>query len=153
MVSPETFGSKELLRRLSESDPAAVDTAAVFLSLGMEQTGKMPIIDLPISELEQDSIERSRPHLDPNRVSYYMDHLDESTPVVVFSVNGNLLLADGHRRVAAAEQLGRSTVRAEVREGERGDALHFAIDLAQRQRSLSKQEVIDAIARRGQRPI
>ncbi|WP_427170532.1 ParB N-terminal domain-containing protein [Arthrobacter sp. 92] len=91
----------------------------------------MSIIDLPISELEQ----------------------DESTPVVVFSVSGNLLLADGHHRVAAAEQLGRSTVRAEVREGERGDALQFAIDLAQRQRSLSKQEVIDAIARRGQRPI
>jgi hypothetical protein len=40
-----------------------------------------------------------------------------------------------------------------VREGERGDALQFAIDLAQRQRSLSKQEIIEAIARRGQRPI
>lgn len=119
----------------------------------MGQTGKMSIIDLPISELEQDSIERSRPHLDLDRVSYYLEHLDESTPVVVFSVNGNLLLADGHHRVAAAEQRGRSTVRAEVREGERGDALQFAIDLAQRQWSLSKQKVIDAIARRGQRPI
>ena len=119
----------------------------------MAQTGKMTILDLPISELEQDSIERSRPHLDPDRVSYYLEHLDESIPVVVFSVNGSLLLADGHRRVAAAEQLGRSTVRAEVREGERVDALQFAIDLAQRQRGLSKQEIIDAIARRGQRPI
>lgn len=113
----------------------------------------MQIIELPISELEQDSIERSRPHLDPERVAYYLGRLDESAPVVVFSINGNLLLADGHHRVAAAEQLGRSTVRAEVREGERGDALQLAIDLAQRQRSLSKQEVIDAIARRGQRPV
>jgi hypothetical protein len=130
-----------------------IQPLAVFLSLGMPQTGKMPIIDLPLSKLEQDSIERSRPHLDPDRVSYYLEHLDESTPVVVFSVNGSLLLADGHHRVAAAEQLGRSTVRAEVREGDRGDALQFAIDLAQRQRSLSKQEIIDAIARRGQRPI
>jgi hypothetical protein len=126
---------------------------AVFLNLGMPETGKMPIIDLPISELEQDSIERGRPHLSPDRVSYYLEHLDESTPVVVFSVNGSLLLADGHHRVAAAEQLGRITVRAEVREGERGDALQFAIDLAQRQRGLSKQEIIEAIARRGQRPI
>ena len=125
----------------------------MFLSFGMAQTGKMTILDLPISELEQDSIERSRPHLDPDRVSYYLEHLDESTPVVVFSVNGSLLLADGHHRVAAAEQLGRSTVRAEVREGERVDALQFAIDLAQRQRGLSKQEIIDAITRRGQRPI
>lgn len=113
----------------------------------------MPRIDLPISELDRDSIERSRPHLDPDRVSYYLEHLDESAPVVVFSVNGSLLLADGYHRVAAAEQLGRSTVRADVREGERGDALQFAVGLAQRQRGLSKQEIIDAIARRGQRPM
>jgi hypothetical protein len=118
----------------------------------MEQTGKMPIIDLPLSELEQDSIERSRPHLDPERVSYYLEHLDESAPVVVFRVEGRLLLADGHHRIAAAEKLGRSTVKAEVREGARGEALQFAIDLAQRQRRLSKQEIIDAIARRGERP-
>ncbi|WP_426976324.1 ParB/RepB/Spo0J family partition protein [Pseudarthrobacter sp. O4] len=118
----------------------------------MGQTGQMPIIDLSISDLAQDSIERSRPHLDPDRVSYYVKHLDESTPVVVFNVNGNLLLADGHHRVAAAEQLGRSTVRAEVREGKRSDALQFAIDFAQRQRGLPRQQVLDAIARRGQRP-
>ncbi len=112
----------------------------------------MPIIDLSISDLAQDSIERSRPHLDPDRVAYYVKHLDESTPVVVFNVDGNLLLADGHHRVAAAEQLGRSTVRAEVREGRQSDALQFAIDLAQRQRGLSRQQIVDAIARRGQRP-
>lgn len=118
----------------------------------MGQTGQMPIIDLSISDLAQDSIERSRPHLDPDRVSYYVKHLDESTPVVVFNVNGNLLLADGHHRVAAAEQLGRLMVRADVREGKRSDALQFAIDFAQRQRGLSRHEVLDAIARRGQRP-
>jgi hypothetical protein len=122
------------------------------LRTGVEQTGKMPLIDLPLSELEQDSIERSRPHLDPERVSYYLEHLDESAPVVVFNVGGRLLLADGHHRVAAAEQLGRLTVKAEVREGERADALQFAIDLAQRQRGISRQEIIDAIARRGERP-
>jgi len=118
----------------------------------MDQTGKVPIIDLPLSELEHDSIELSRPHLDPERVSYYLEHLDESTPVVVFNVDGHMLLADGHHRVAAAERLGRSTVKAEVREGGRKDALQFAIDLAQRQRGLSRQEIIDAIARRGKRP-
>lgn len=112
----------------------------------------MPIIDLPISDLAQDSIERSRPHLDPDRVSYYLEHLDEFTPVVAFNVNGHLLLADGHHRVAAAKQLGRSTVRADVREGQESDALQFAIDLAQRQRGLSRQQILDAIARRGQRP-
>jgi uncharacterized protein (DUF1015 family) len=112
----------------------------------------MPIIDIPVSDLEQESIDRSRPHLDPDRVAYYVEHLDDSSPVAVFNINGRFLLADGHHRVAAAEQLGRSTVRADVRAGELGDALQFAIDLAQKQRSLSRQEVIDAIARRGQRP-
>jgi len=118
----------------------------------MGQTGQMPIIDLPISELARDSIERSRPHLDPDRVSYYVEHLDESTPVVVFNVNGLLLLTDGHHRVAAAEQLGRSTVKADVRKGQRRDALQFAVGLGQQQRRLTEQQVIDAIARRGERP-
>lgn len=112
----------------------------------------MSIVDLPIADLAQESIERSRPHLDPDRVSYYLEHLDESAPVVVFNVNGLLLLADGHHRVAAAQQLGRSTVKAEVREGQRRDALQFAIDLGQHQRGLTEEQIIDAIARRGQRP-
>jgi len=71
---------------------------------------------------------------------------------VVFDVDGALLLADGHHRIAAAEQLGRSTVRADVRKGERRDALQFAIGLGQKQRGLTEGQIIDAIARRGQRP-
>ncbi|HEY8700606.1 MAG TPA: ParB N-terminal domain-containing protein [Arthrobacter sp.] len=112
----------------------------------------MAIVELRISDLGQDSIERSRPHLDPERVSYYVQHLDDAGPVVVFDVDGALLLADGHHRIAAAEQLGRSTVRADVRKGERRDALQFAIGLGQKQRGLTEGQIIDAIARRGQRP-
>ncbi|MCU1574006.1 MAG: novG [Micrococcaceae bacterium] len=112
----------------------------------------MPIRDLRIKDLGQDSIERSRPHLDLDRVSYYLQNLDEATPVDVFDVDGLMLLADGHHRVAAAEQLGRSTIRAVVRKGTRRDALQFATILAKRQRGLTDQEVLDAIARRGQRP-
>ena len=118
----------------------------------LHQTGFMPIVDLRISDLLQDSIERSRPHLDPKRVSYYVAHLDDATPVVVFNVDGILLLADGHHRVAAAEQLGRSTVRAEVRQGQRSDALAFAVELARKQRGLTDRQILDAIACRGQRP-
>ncbi len=66
----------------------------------------MPIMELPISDLEQDSIELSRPHLDPDRVSYFVEHLNESIPVVVFNVNSS---------------------------------------------GLSRNEVLDAIARRGER--
>ena len=112
----------------------------------------MSIVDLPINDLAQESIELSRPHLDPDRVSYYLEHLDESTPVVVFNDNGLLLLADGHHRVAAAQQLGRSTVKADVREGQRSDSLQFAIDMGEQQRGLTEEQIIDAIARRAQRP-
>jgi uncharacterized protein (DUF1015 family) len=112
----------------------------------------MPIIDLAIVDLVQDSLERSRPYLNPDQVSYYVAHLDESAPVVVFRVNGLLLLADGHHRVAAALQLGRRTVRAEVREGQRSDALEFAVEHGQQQRGLTKEQILDAIERRGQRP-
>lgn len=113
------------------------------------QTGHMPIVELPIARLSPDSIERSRPHLDPERVSYYVEHFDEATPVVVFDIGGVLLLADGHHRVAAAEQLGRTTVKADLRKGERADALTFAADLAAQQRGVTKQEVLKAIFRRG----
>jgi uncharacterized protein (DUF1015 family) len=112
----------------------------------------MPIVDLSISDLAQDSIDRSRPYLDPERVSYYVEHLDESSPVVVFDINGALLLADGHHRVAAAKRLGRATIAADVRKGQRSDALQFAIDMAQHQRRLTKEQILDAIAQRGQRP-
>jgi hypothetical protein len=112
----------------------------------------MATVDLLISELAQDSIERSRPHLDSDRVSYYREHLDEVPPVVVFDVDGVLLLADGHHRVAAAELLGRPTVRADVLKGQRRDALQYAMELGKHQRGLTDQQIIEAIARRGQRP-
>lgn len=112
----------------------------------------MPVINLSISDLSQDPIERSRPYLDPERVSFYIEHLDDSTPVIVFNIDGALLLADGHHRVAAAKQLGRTTIAADVRKGQRSDALQFAIDMAQHQRPLTKEQILDAIAKRGQRP-
>jgi uncharacterized protein (DUF1015 family) len=112
----------------------------------------MPIVDLPVARLSRDSIERSRPHLDPERVAYYVEHFDEAIPVVVFDIGGVLLLADGYHRVAAAEKLGRATVKADLRKGQRGDALRFAIDLARQQRGLTEQDVLEAMSRRG-RPV
>lgn len=131
-----------------DSEPKTV--LALIRVIG--QTGLMATVDLRISDLAQDSIERSRPHLDPDRVRYYREHLDEATPIVVFDVDGVLLLADGHHRVAAAELLGRSTVRADVRKGHRHDALKYAVEHGKNQRGLTDQQIIEAIARRGQRP-
>ncbi|WP_433876011.1 ParB N-terminal domain-containing protein [Sinomonas atrocyanea] len=112
----------------------------------------MPTVELPIARLARDSIERSRSHLDPKRVTYYVEHFDDVVPVVVFDIDGVLLLADGHHRLAAAEQLGRTTVKADLRKGQRADALQFAIDLARRQRGLTEHEVLEAMSRRG-RPV
>jgi hypothetical protein len=97
---------------------------------------------------EQELIEASRPHLDPDRVSYYVEHLDESTPVTVFDIDGRLLLADGYHRVAAAQRLHRTTINGNVRMGTRRDALEFAAELAQQQRGLSREQVMAAITRR-----
>jgi uncharacterized protein (DUF1015 family) len=107
--------------------------------------------EVPIADLEQEPIEASRPHLDPDRVAYYVEHLDECTPVTVFDIDGRLLLADGHHRVAAAEQLQRRAVRAEIRTGTRKDALDFAIELAHQQRGLTRDQVLDVIKRRSSR--
>jgi hypothetical protein len=108
----------------------------------------MPVDEIAIADLVQQPIEQSRSHLDPERVAYYEQHLDDATPVVVYNVHGRLLLADGYHRLAAAQRLGRDSIRAEVRHGERGDPLRFAVELAQRQRGLTEQEVVEAIARR-----
>jgi hypothetical protein len=85
----------------------------------------MPLVEVRISDLAQEPIERSRARLDPERVSYYLEYPDDASPVVVLDVGGILLLADGHHRGAAAEQLGRSTLRAEGRKGRRRDALQL----------------------------
>ena len=104
---------------------------------------------MAIADLEQEPIEARRPHLDPDRVSYYVEHLDESTPVTVFDIDGRLLLlADGYHRVAAAQRLHRTTINGNVRTGTRRDALEFAAELAQQQRGLCRGQVMAAITRR-----
>lgn len=109
----------------------------------------MPVVSIALTDLDPMSIDRSRPHLDPDRVAYYRAALDEATPVTVFDVGGRLLLADGHHRVAAAESLGRTSLMADVRSGTTSDALRFAVDLAKEQRGLTEEEVLAAIKRRG----
>ncbi|MEA5454712.1 ParB/RepB/Spo0J family partition protein [Sinomonas sp. JGH33] len=104
--------------------------------------------EVPIADLVQEPIAEGRAHLDPERVAYYMKNLDNSTPVTVYEIHGRLLLADGYHRLAAAQRLGRTTIRAEVHQGDRADALHFAVELARKQRGLSETEIMDAISRR-----
>jgi hypothetical protein len=112
----------------------------------------MPLVSVAITDLAQEPIRKSDAHLDPERVAYYMDHLDDSTPVVIYDVAGQLILADGYHRVAAARQLGRVFISADVRKGTPADALRFAAELAQQQRGLPREQVMAAIMRRADCP-
>lgn len=102
-----------------------------------------------IADLAQAPIAHNRPHLDGDQVSFYAAHLDEVAPVVVFDTGDQLLLADGYHRVAAAQQLGKAVIQADVRKGTRADALAFAVRLGRRQRGLTEDDVLRAIRRRG----
>ncbi|MEA2506815.1 MAG: hypothetical protein QOH48_1433 [Actinomycetota bacterium] len=88
------------------------------------------IAEVRIKSLLQGPIESTRPHLNPERVAYYASHLDESAPVTVFEIDEGLMLADGHHRVAAALQLARTLIKAEIRRGSHKDVLEFAAHLS-----------------------
>ena len=112
------------------------------------QNEVMTVVEARIADLVQGPIQESRAHLHRDRVAYYLEHLDQAPPVTVFDIEGHLLLADGYHRVEAAQQLGRGTIKAEVGQGTRRDALRFAVDLARQQRALSEEEALAAIQHR-----
>jgi aminoglycoside phosphotransferase (APT) family kinase protein len=106
---------------------------------------------LDISALEPASIAAARLHLDAGRVQYYVDHFSASGPLVVYQIDEDLLLVDGHHRLEAARQLGMQQVTADVRAGSRDEALQFAVSQANTQRRSSEAEALEAIYRRATR--
>ena len=109
------------------------------------------IVELEIKALAGESVQDSPSRLDPERVAWYVEHLDEAAPVTVFQLEDRLLLADGHHRVEAAQRLGRTRVLADVRRGSPQDALRFAARMAAEQRGLTEDEAVEAIKRRAGR--
>ena len=104
---------------------------------------------LPVEQLLKSSLVDPRRHLELDRVQRYSKLLDELPPVTVFRLEDQtLLLADGYHRLAAAQQAGRSTVKAEIREGTRADAMRFATKVAARERGISDEQAREAIRRR-----
>jgi ParB-like chromosome segregation protein Spo0J len=96
------------------------------------------MVELPIEEVLRNRLVDPRQHLDGQRVQRFALLIDELPPVTVFRIeDGSLLLADGYHRVAAAQEAGRVTVRAELRDGTKSDALRFAMELAAQQRGTS----------------
>lgn len=81
---------------------------------------------LGISQLTIDPTIDVRQKLDEETIQQYMDSFTELPPVVVFETDGEFLLADGFHRVVAAQRLGVSEIEAEVKRGNRDDALEYA---------------------------
>jgi hypothetical protein len=104
--------------------------------------------DVPIASLMRQPLDDGKPHLDPDRVAWYVDHLDEAQPVTIFDTGDELILADGYHRADAAARLGRTTIRADVRRGSRSDALHFALAIGRAQRGVNEPEALSAIKKR-----
>lgn len=85
----------------------------------------MTIREIPLHDLVLDPNLNLRDRLDQETVERYMDAWNRMPPVVVFEVDGRLLLADGFHRHAAAVTLGRRTLPAEVRRGTFLEALDY----------------------------
>jgi len=111
------------------------------------------VVDLPIVDLLQEPIERGRAQLDQARVAHYVERIDEVEPVTVFDTDDGLLLADGYHRLEAARRLGRSTVRADVRQGTPHDALQLAVENAEQKTGLTVGQALAAIYGRGRRGV
>lgn len=104
--------------------------------------------DLPIEQLLHSILAASQPHLDLERVKRYSELLDKLPPVTVFRLEDQtLLLVDGYHRMAAARAAGRMTVRADVQEGTKTEAIQFAAERAARERGFSNQQAREAIRR------
>jgi ParB-like chromosome segregation protein Spo0J len=103
---------------------------------------------LRIADLLANSPVDPQVHLDAERVARYAEDLDTLPPIVVFSTEGGLLVADGYHRLAAARLRGKETVEAEIRHGTRHDALRYAAAVGAAQHGITADEAMEHIRRR-----
>ena len=103
---------------------------------------------VPIADLLSNSLVDPQAHLDPQRVAHYAVAGGPIAPVVVFDTEDGLLLADGYHRVAAARLRGAATIGAEIRQGNRQDALDYAVEHASRQRHISLEQALERVRQR-----
>lgn len=82
---------------------------------------------LALTEIVVDPTISPRRRLDNRLIEDYVEILDRLPPVLVYKTLDGKLLADGFHRFAAATRLGRTHLKAEVRIGEREDAIEAAV--------------------------
>lgn len=85
---------------------------------------------LIIGDIQRDADLQPRAMMNAVTIAEYAEEMENGTafpPVVVFSDGTSYWLADGFHRVAAAEELGWRTIEAEVRQGDKRDAILFSV--------------------------
>jgi 16S rRNA G966 N2-methylase RsmD len=82
---------------------------------------------LRISTIAIDRAILVREQVDTETVDRYAGCFDDLPPIVVFSTEGGLLLADGLHRISAAKQLGLVDIESEVIDGDRNSAWDYAL--------------------------
>lgn len=85
----------------------------------------MEILEVPLNDLVLDPNLNLRDRLDDFTVERYADSWQRLPPIVVWDVDGRLLVADGFHRHAAAVMLGKRGIKAEVMHGSFTEALDF----------------------------
>lgn len=85
----------------------------------------MEILELRLDDLILDPNLNLRDRLDDFTVERYADSWQRLPPITVYEVEGQLLLADGFHRHAAAVMMGKANIPAEIRHGSFNDALDF----------------------------
>jgi hypothetical protein len=105
---------------------------------------------LRIADLLANSPSDPEAHLDALLVERYAQMLNSLPPVIVFDTGEELLLVDGHHRVAAARRRRLETIEAEVRHGTRHDALRYAVTVGAAERGISPEAAASYIRRRSQ---
>src|SRR5208282_3912944 len=97
-----------------------------MMDASQRDSGEGDVTLVTISSLDQTprNVKREGHLFDDGRITYFMQHLDEIDPVIVFQDDhGSKTLADGYHRVEAAGRLGRTSIRAVFRQGSRSEAL------------------------------
>ncbi len=104
----------------SGRDPRAQSTLLIRIG-----DSRMDIHEIDLDELILDPNLNLRDRLDEFTVERYADVWDRMPPITVFEVDGQLLVADGFHRHAAAVHLKLKRITVEVRHGTFQDALDF----------------------------
>jgi ParB-like chromosome segregation protein Spo0J len=86
--------------------------------------------EVNITAIELDASIQCRAVIDTGTVAEYAERMeagDAFPPVVLFGTVKRCWIGDGWHRVMAARQLGRTEIEADLREGDRRDALRYAL--------------------------